>query len=184
MSTQTVKHANPQYATCTDPEVIAAVLARADEIRRFGMAGVEFSRKYGDHPDGVFFGGKDFDGAYFVSAIKSSTKPTIGRWKQHGDGWAPYRGTPIHAEMEALRVELPAVPGMPIQINGPHLPSGAQKLLYPTVFVQDGAAWLGFSDQPVDEQFGFGAPVGPQWVPVRPSQYMAAHEEHTGQVTP
>ena len=166
----------PQYATTSDPAVIAALVANRDTAREFGDAAKVFAAKYSSDDSPVIYGGPRL-GRFVLAAIGSHTKPTAGQWTRgyRDTGWRPCKSNPAYAEMAAVARALEPVPGLPEMVDGPFDSDGRHWVLYPRPFVHDGTAFLGFDKTP-GEQSMWGEPIGTQWTEILTSAYYLAVE--------
>ena len=173
----------PQYATSTDAKVIAAIEANLAGRRAFHQRCVDFSAKYGTDPKNGFIP-YHLTGRWDLAGIVGD-KPTDGQWTTavKGRAWRPAKRNPIYAEMTAITHTNAPVPGISAAYEGQYTSSGAQQILSPQVFVQDGAAWFHLTGIPHEDQTGMwgdGTFDTNLWTEVLGSQWHAAHEAKNG----
>lgn len=167
----------PQYAKTTDPAVIAIVEANKAGWREHHEKACAFAIANGV-PDGAYYP-SNFAGTNRVHAIGGDKRPTTGQWKRggRGYGWAPYKNSPLHAELEAIRFDAASLPGLPDMVDGPYLPNGSHVWYTPQPFIWAGAVWVGFSGQPRDtERASDPDPADGGWTEILASEYHAAKE--------
>lgn len=171
----------PQYAKSATPDVLAAIERNLDATWTFKTAALAFSAEHGDDPNhGFYVGGWGLN--RHVTAIASSTRPTNGQWKNgiRGRGWAPYKSNPLSKVMGAIRLVSEPIPGLAESYAGETNADWSTPVYFPTVFVQDGVAYMGLAGLPVarnDEQpFGSDTFDRDLWTEVLGSEYLAAKE--------
>ncbi|WP_251153744.1 hypothetical protein [Cellulosimicrobium sp. Marseille-Q4280] len=168
----------PQYASSTDPEVIATIERNRAGVADFNRRAIEFAARHGS-PNGGFYP-STFAGAHDVMAIGGDAKPTTGRWKKgyRGAGWVPFKNTELDAEMEAIRFVEEPLPGIPDLVYGPHTSRG-QVVSAGARFVHDGVAYIGFGHTPLADQPERASATGDgHWEEIKASQFHAALEAY------
>ncbi len=170
----------PQFSKSADPAVIAAIEANDAAEQAFRQRALDFAHTHGgENAFAQIWAGPKLNGpGSFITmeGVGGRKKPTTGSWTRYRDGWRPFKSDPLYSAMREISVELPDVPGVPNQIDGPTDTDGTFWTLYPRPFVHDGAAWLGFSKTPAAEQGRHGGTLGEQWVEVLASEFADAKD--------
>lgn len=172
----------PQYASSTDPNVIAVVERNRAARREVLHEADAFARKYAPDGDGGFFISDNWGTGWSLSAIASPTKPTAGQWKQvpRRNAWLPYKNNPIHDEMTAIRRTREAIPGLAQSYAGDYNRDGSQAVYFPSVFVHDGVAYMSMPGVPIADQkdgaFGSTEFDEDRWTEILTSHWYAAKE--------
>lgn len=172
----------PQYATSTDPGVVAAIEANRAARKEFMEQALAFARKYGNHPKQSFQPGRMNYGGLRLIGIGGDKPTEHGQWASatKKGAWRPAKRNPILAEMEAISYDGIPVPGTSPEYLGGHR-GWETVVLYPTFFVIDGTAWFRLSEAPSENQDSpFGGTLDTDlWTEALGSAWHAAYEEAT-----
>jgi hypothetical protein len=172
----------PQYASSTDPAVIAVVERNRVARREFTEAADAFARKHAPTGNGRFFMSDGWGSEWYLVGIYSIDEPAAGRWKKgRGAGcWVPFKNNPLFQEMSQIRRRRELVPGLASTYAGEYNRDGSQAIYFPSVFLHDGFAYMGMPGVPVSDQeeSGFGSTEFDTalWTEIYPSQWHAAKE--------
>lgn len=165
----------PQYASTTDPEVLAVIRRNQKGFQEFRERAFAFATAQGA-PDGAYYG-SSFGGSHTISAIGGKEKPTTGQWKNgYRAGWLPFKNNPLAQELEAIRFDEEKVPGLP-QLLESATRDGARRVASPLVFVLDDIAFSGASFLPEDSG-DRNNPNDGGWVEIKASEFHAALESY------
>ena len=166
-----------QYATSTDPEVIATI----EENERSRREWIDDTKAwFGKTILTNIPGAKLFlfstRTAIRLSGIVTSDEKKPAGWKfgyRSRSRFEPRKDNPLRSEWDARRWQAASIPGLPafLTSSAPGEPWSWWRM-YPRPFISSGAAWLDLGHMPDHDSPHFG----PQWTEVRASQAMAAWE--------
>ncbi|KQQ65046.1 hypothetical protein [Microbacterium sp. Leaf320] len=169
----------PQYASTTDPRVLAVIQRNKEGFQAFRERAFAFATAHGA-PDGAYFG-SSFAGGHAISAIGGDEKPTTGQWKEgYRRGWLPFKNNPLAKQLEAIRFDEEPVPGLP-QLLESATRDGSRRVASPLVFVLDEVAYSGVSFLPEDD----GGKVKPEdggWEEIKASEFHKGLETYNERI--
>lgn len=170
----------PQYASTTDPEVLAAVQRNKEGFQAFRERAFAFASAQGA-PDGAYYG-SSFAGGHSIYAIGGSEKPTTGRWKEgYRRGWLPFTNNPLAKELEAIRFDEEKLPGLPRLLKSASR-DGSRRVGSPLVFILEGVAYSGTSFIPEDGGPHSSDPADGGWEEIKASEFHAALEAYNERI--
>lgn len=170
-------NAFPQYASTTDPNVLDAIRVNEELRRSFHQRAVAFSQEQGVE-DGAYYS-SGFGGTHTVTALGGKTKPTTGRWTQHPrGGWRPFKNNPVFKDMERIKFQENAVPGLPSLVESAPNSQGQHYLATPHPFIVDGVAYVGFNFTPADNMGSRAQPEDGGWEEIKASELHRAMETY------
>lgn len=170
----------PQYASTTDPAVIAVIQRNREGFQAFRERVFAFASAQGA-PDGAYYG-SSFAGSHSIAAIGGNEKPTTGQWKNgYRAGWLPFKNNPLAKELAAIRFDEEPIPGIPQLLKATER-HGARRVASALVFVLDGVAFSGVSFLPEDS----GDKIKPEdggWKEIKASEFHKALETYNERLT-
>ena len=165
-----------QYATSTDPEVVATIEENERSRRAWiGDTKAWFYKTIQASIPGAKLFLFSFGDTLRPSEIVTSDEKKPAGWKfcwRSRSRFEPRMDNPLRAEWDAHRWQAASIPGLPSVLTS-SVPGEFQSWwMYPRPFISDGAAWLDLGHMPDPDSPDFG----PQWSEVLASQAMAAKE--------
>lgn len=169
----------PQYASTTDPQVLAVIQRNKEGFQAFRERAFAFATAQGA-PDGAYYG-SSFAGGHAISAIGGAEKPTTGQWKEgHRRGWLPFKNNPLAKDLAEIRFDEEKVPGLPLLLeSATH--DGSRRVASPLVFILDDVAYSGASFLPEDS----GDKNNPEdggWQEIKASEFHRALEAYNDRI--
>lgn len=159
----------PQYAKSADPEVIAAIEKNEADMDAAVERIKQWSRERGGGGDAAV---RWAWGGVLVHGLPSKPEG-FGRWTATAPH-RPFKNNTAEVEaMDALDYRPDTIPGSPGPAYGERRRDWSRMLMSPAPFVVDGVAYHGYSEMPDQDANG---DIGPQWVEIKGSEYLAAKE--------